>query len=259
MKKFQNKPLALIAAVSLVIILLIAFESLTNRTTLGLYSILQVPTQIASAVFETGYELLHFKSIANENKKLKRDVAALSSRAAALDEAVSENRRLKDILAMKDKMARRSVAAKVTGLDYSNWAESLVINKGSKDGMKEDMAVLANGVVIGKVTAVGRSTSRVSLITDPEIRVAVVSQRGRAAGLMYGIAHGRCIMKFIPKESDIKPGDTVVTSGTSGVYPQGFLVGKVLDVKLEFNRMYQFAVIEPAINPMAVEEVLAVE
>ena len=183
----------------------------------------------------------------------------MSSRATALDEALSENRRLKDILAMKDKVARRSVAAKVMGLDLSNWAESLIINKGSKDGMKEDMAVLADGVVIGKVTAVGRASSRVSLISDPEIRVAVVSQRGRASGLMYGIAHGRCIMKFIPKGSDIKVGDTVVTSGTSGVYPPGFLVGKVLDVKLEFNRMYQFAVIEPAISPMAVEEILAVE
>lgn len=259
MRKFRNKPLALVAAVSVVIILLIAFESLTNRTTLGLYSILQIPTQIASAVFETGFELLHFKSIANKNKKLEREVAALKSRATALDEALSENRRLKDILAMKDKVARSSVAAKVTGLDLSNWAESLIINKGSKDGMKEDMAVLADGVVIGKVTAVGRASSRVSFISDPEIRVAVVSQRGRASGLMYGIAHGRCIMKFIQKGSDIKVGDTVVTSGTSGVYPQGFLVGKVLDVKLEFNGMYQFAVIEPAISPMSVEEILAVE
>lgn len=259
MKKFQNKPLTLVAAVSFVIILLIAFESLTNRTTLGLYSVLQIPSQIASAVVETGFELLHFKSIANENKRLQRDITALKSRAAALDEAVSENKRLKDLLALRDKVGRRSVAAKVTGLDLSNWAESLIINKGAKDGMKEDMAALADGVVIGKVTAVGRASSRVSLITDPEIRVAVVSQRGRTSGLMYGIAHGRCIMKFIPKEADIKVGDTVVTSGTSGVYPQGFLVGKVIDVKLEFNMMYQFAVIEPAINPMAVEEVLTVE
>ncbi len=259
MKKFQNKPLTLVAAVSLFIILLIAFESLANRTTLGLNSILHLPAQIASAVVETGFELLHFKSIANENKRLQRDAAALKSRAAALDEAVSENRRLKGILSMKDKIGRRSVAAKVTKLDLTNWSESLVINKGANDRMKEDMAVLADGVIIGKVTAVGLSSSRVSLVTDPEIRVAVVSQRGRASGLMYGITHGRCIMKFIPKDADIKAGDTVVASGTSGVYPQGFLAGKVIDARLEFNQMYQFAVIEPAINPMAIEEVLAVE
>jgi len=258
-RKFQNKPLILTAAVSFVIILLIAFESFTNRTTLGVYSILQVPTQIVSAVCETGFELLHFKSIANENKRLQREAGALKSRAAALDEALSENKRLKDLLAIRDKLARRSVVARVTGMDFSNWAESLIINKGAKDGVKEEMAVLACGVVIGKVTASGRGSSRVSLISDPEIRVSVVSQRGRASGLMYGIAHGRCIMKFIPKEADIKVGDMIVTSGTSGVYPPGFLVGKVLDVKLELNKMYQFAVIEPAINPMAVEEVLAVE
>jgi rod shape-determining protein MreC len=121
------------------------------------------------------------------------------------------------------------------------------------------MAAIADGVVIGKVTAVGIGSSRVSLITDPEIRVSVVSQRGRAGGLMYGIAHGRCIIKFIAKDADIKTGDTVVTSGVSDVYPSGFLVGKVIDVKMEFNGMYQFAVIEPSFNAMAVEEVLAVE
>lgn len=259
MRKFQNKPLIAAVAVSLIIILLIASKSFTDRTTLGLYSVLNIPAKVVSAVLETGFELLHFKSIANENKRLKRDIAALGSRAAAMDEALSENRRLKEMLAMKDKLAKRSIAAKVIGRDFSNWGENLIISKGSKDGMKEDMAVLSNGVVIGKVTAVGRGSSRVSLITDPEIRVAVVSQRGRAGGLMYGIAHGRCIMKFIPKEADIKAGDSVVISGTSGLYPSGFLVGKVLDVKLEFNRMYQFAVIEPAISAMAIEEVLAVE
>ena len=259
MRKFQNKSLIAIVAVSLLIALLVISESFTNGTTLTLYSVLQLPTRIASAIFQTGYELLHFKSIANENFRLKRDVAALSSRAAAMDEAVSENRRLKGLLSLKDRLAKRSVAAKVTGRDFSNWGESLIINKGSRSGIKEEMAVLAAGVVIGKVTAVGIGSSRVSLITDPEIRVSVVSQRGRAGGLMYGIAHGRCIMKFISKEADIKAGDTVVTSGVSGVYPAGFLAGRVLDVKMEFNGMYQFAVIEPVINAMAVEEVLAVE
>ncbi len=259
MRKFHNKPLIAIVAVSLLIILLVVSESFTNGTSLALNSVLQFPTMIASAVFKTGYELLHFKSIANENLRLKRDLAALSSRAAAMDEAVSENRRLKELLSLKDKMPKRSVAAKVSGRDFSNWGESVVISKGSRGGIKEEMAVFADGVVIGKVTAVGIGSSRVSLITDPEIRVSVVSQRGRAGGLMYGIAHGRCIMKFISKDADIKEGDTVVTSGVSGVYPAGFLVGKVLDVKTEFNGMYRFAVIEPAMNAMSIEEVLAVE
>ena len=259
MKKFLNKPLILAVCVCLITVLLVVFEPLSNKVGLGFGYVLQLPARIATAIFETGYEFIHFKSIANENKRLKRDIAALNSRAAAMDEAISENRRLKEILSMKDKLSSRSVAARVTGRDFSNWAESLTINKGTKDGIREEMAVLANGVVIGKITAVGRNISRVSLITDPEVRVVAISQRGRAGGLTYGIAHNRCIMKFIAKDADIKAGDTVVTSGTSGVYPQGFLVGKVIDVKFELNRMYKFAVIEPAISALAVEEVLAVE
>jgi len=66
-------------------------------------------------------------------------------------------------------------------------------------------------------------------------------------------------MKFIPKDADVTPGDLIVTSSVSGIYPKGFLVGKVLSVKFELNRLYRFAVIEPAVNAMAVEEVIALE
>ncbi len=259
MRKFQNKRLISVSVISFLILLLVISGPFTKGVSLSLYSILSFPTKIASVIFRTGYELLHFKSIANENLRLKRDMTALSSRAAAMDEAIAENKRLKELLSLKDRIAKRAVAAKVTGRDFSNWGESIIIGKGSRNGIKTGMAAMADGVVIGKVTAVGIGSSRVSLITDPEIRVSVVSQRGRAGGLMYGIAHGRCIMKFIAKDSDIKTGDTVVTSGVSDVYPSGFLAGKVIDVKMELNGMYQFAVIEPAFNAMAVEEVLAVE
>jgi rod shape-determining protein MreC len=258
-KKFQNKPLLFGLVVSLLIIFFVFLTSLSNKTTLGINSLLQVPAKVATYIVQTGYELLHFKSIANENRRLLNETGALRSKVAALDEAASENKRLKELLAVKDKLPTRAVASRVTARDFSNWSESLIIDKGSKDGVHEDMAVLANGAVIGKVTAAGRSSARISLITDPEIRVAVVSQRGRVGGLLYGIGRGRSIMKFIPKEADIKPGDLIVTSSVSGIYPKGYLVGKVLSVKYELNRLYQFAVIEPAVKAMAVEEVIAVE
>jgi len=202
-RKFQNKRLISVSVISFLILLLVISGPFTKGVSLSLYSILSFPTKIASVIFRTGYELLHFKSIANENLRLKRDMTALSSRAAAMDEAIAENKRLKELLSLKDRIAKRAVAAKVTGRDFSNWGESIIIGKGSRNGIKTGMAAMADGVVIGKVTAVGIGSSRVSLITDPEIRVSVVSQRGRAGGLMYGIAHGRCIMKFIAKDSHI--------------------------------------------------------
>lgn len=259
MKKFQNKPLFLIVSVCLIIVIFFAFKAVSDVTTLGLYSILQIPNKIFSSVVRTGYELLHFKSIASENFRLHRELTAMTAKAAALGEASSENKRLKELLTVKDKLPGRSVVSRVIGRDYSNWAENLVIDKGFKDGVREGMAALADGAVIGKVTAAGQSNARISLITDPEIRVPVVIQRSRAGGLLYGIARGRAIIKFIPKNADIKAGDLIVTSGISGVYPKGFLVGKVLDVKEELNKLYQFALVEPAADSTSIEEVLVIE
>lgn len=259
MKKIQSKQLSLVIAFALIIITFIAFKGTSNRATLGLHSLLKFPTKIASAFFKTSYELLHFKSIANENLRLKRQVTGLESKLANLNEALAENKRLKELLAIKDKLSTRSIVCRVIGRDSSNWTEGLIVDKGLNDGLREDMAVLANGALIGKITAIGKSSARVSLITDPEIRVAVISERTRAGGLTYGIARGRCIMKFIPKDADVKADDLVVSSGLSGIYPKGILVGKVLDIKIEPNGLYQFALIEPAANPMAIEEVLAIE
>ncbi len=259
MKKIQNKPLSLVIAILLIIIFFTVFKSASNNATFGLYSLIEIPAKIVSDILKTGYELLHFKSIANENLRLKRELTELKSKFAAFNEASAENKRLKEILAIKDKLASRSIVCRVVGRTSSNWTEGLVIDKGSNDGLHEDMAVLANGALIGKITAVGKSTSRVSLITDPEIRVAVISERTRVSGLIYGIARGRSIMKFISKDADIKADDSVISSGLSGIYPKGILVGKVLDVKMEPNGLYQFALIGPAANPAAIEEGLAIE
>lgn len=259
MKKEQKKLLFSVAAILLITFLFIAFDSFTNRTTLGLYSLLQLPTRIASAFFKTGYELLHFKSIANENLRLNNELTALRSKVASFDELAAENKRLKDLLEIKDKLPGRAIACRVIGRDFSNWTESLIIDKGTKDGIRKDTAVIAHGAVIGKITATGRSNARVSLITDPEIRIAVISQRTRTSGLAYGVARGRTIMKFIPKDADIKTDDVIVTSGLSGIYPSGYLIGKVVEVKLEPNRLYKFALIQPAADPMAIEEVIVVE
>lgn len=259
MKKFQNKPLVLAFLIIFALICFIVFKPVSDGVGLSARYLLAIPTRMFSAVFETGFELLHFKSIANENRRLKRRFTQLTSEAVATEELIQENNRLKRMLGVRDKLEAHSVICRVSGRDFSNWCESLIIDKGEKSGVKNDMAVIADGAIIGKITAVSGSNARVSLITDPEIRIAVVSQRTRIAGLIYGIARGRAIMKFIPKDSDIKPEDSIVTSSVSGIYPKGFLVGKVLSVKTEPNKLYLFALIEPAVDPMAVEEVMVLQ
>lgn len=259
MRIFQDKRLSLIAAVCLALTFLVAFTIFSDITTISLRSLFRIPSSVASFIFKTSFELLHFKSIASENLRLHNKVTALEAGICAFEELKAENNRLKELLSLKERLSVDSVACRVIGREISNWTENLIVDKGSKDGLRKDMAVLANSAVIGKIAAAGRSSARVLLLTDPEMRISVISQRTRVEGLIYGIGRRRAIMKFIPKDADIKQGDIIVTSGLGGIYPGGILAGKVLNIKFESNRLYKFALIEPAVNTMAVEEVMAVK
>jgi len=113
---------------------------------------------------------------------------------------------LANLLSLKHKMPYKVVAASVIGRDPSNWAASLIIDKGSSSGIRRGAVSVSYLGLVGRITDVRSDTSTVTLINDPNISVSARVQRSRQEGLVCGSLGGTLLMKFLPKDCDIAAG-----------------------------------------------------
>jgi len=121
------------------------------------------------------------------------------------------------------------------------------------------MTVLStNGSLVGRIVYVGATTSRVLLITDVSSSVSAVVQSSRAYGVVNGQRSGTLLMKYIRQGEQLKTGDIVVTSGVGGVFPEGFMVGRVTDVRQIDIEMFQEARVDSQVDFDRLETVLVI-
>ncbi|GAW66052.1 rod shape-determining protein MreC [Geoanaerobacter pelophilus] len=194
--------------------------------------------------------------VRRENVELRRSVKRLNERIVANNEAIAENQRLKAMLDLKQSVAIPSIAVSVIGEDSSAWFKTLVVNRGSDDGLVEGMPVVAAGGIVGRVIKVAPQSSRVLLLTDHASAIAAVVQRSRARGIVRGAGGGRCSLEFTVKDEDVKVGDTVISSGVGGVFPKGLPIGEVTMVKKGEYGVFQTIEVRPTVNIGRLEEML---
>jgi rod shape-determining protein MreC len=154
-----------------------------------------------------------------------------------------------------------TVAAAVTGDNLAPAALSRVvrIGVGLNAGVRKGMAVLSAGVAVGRVQQAYRAFSDVQLLVDPASAVAVRVERSRARANVIGTGRDRrAKLEYALRSDDIDDGDSLVTSGTDGVFPPGFLVGKVTEVQRKTSATFLRAQVIPAVDPRHLEEVLVV-
>ena len=150
-------------------------------------------------------------------------------------ELEEENNSLKKLLDIKENNYDM-----VTGvvLKRNKWYESITINKGKKDGIKKNMAVIDSEGLIGKISEVGNNYSVVSLLTNSNNKVAV--NINDYYGILDGYESGYLIVRNIVKDNDIKIGDKVYTNGLGGIYPSGIYIGdvsEIIDDDLELSKV----------------------
>ena len=142
------------------------------------------------------------------------------------------------------------IPARIVGMDASNYWKSLVINKGSLDGVKKDMVVLdKKGHLVGRVVdPVSFKQSRVQMITDIQSGVHVVSEGKNVPGIINGLGNGQCMLEYIhATDTSIVEGDKLITTGWDGIYIPGVLVGQVLSV-VENISLFKEIKVMPAFN-----------
>lgn len=199
-----------------------------------------------------------FAALRDENRIL-RDRLDLLTRMAEETQAINdENARLRNLLDFRKIIPYTSMPAQVIGRDPSNWSNSLIMDKGSANGIKHNMAVMSTRGIVGRIVEIGKYSSKVLLITDPNLKVGVLIRRNRQGGVMVGRPGNRCKIIYIALDSDAKAGDKVITAGFGGVFPKGILVGEIEKVGKEEGRLYKYAIVKPSQDLSKLEEVLCI-
>ena len=196
----------------------------------------------------------------SENKDLKDEVAQLRQDLAEAQTAQREAEQLRDLVGLpKTELfpdATEPVTARVIARSPTSWQSSIQIDKGSSDGIEEDMPVIAAGTggggLAGKITSVGTGTATVTLITDESSAVSGQVMPDGAAGIVKPTVGdpSDMLLDFIDKDRPVSKGTTVITSGTrsdrfDSLFPRGIPVGRVTKVDAEERELYQRVHIEP--------------
>jgi rod shape-determining protein MreC len=167
-------------------------------------------------------------AVSEENEKLKHEIDKLIRQNNELREDLRQRDRVSDLMAYQEKRQLKTVVAQVIGRDATQWARVVFINKGTQDGIKENLAVVTNGGIVGHVIQAGLNTSKVMLIVDGRSSVDTLFSGDRVAGIVVGTGMEFCEMKYVPITAEVNVGDQVISSGLGGVYPKGLVMGTAM-------------------------------
>jgi rod shape-determining protein MreC len=198
------------------------------------------------------------RGLTAENTKLKARIQELEAERNRHLEDESINRRLRELMDFRLELPSGAVTASVISNSASTWFNSLILDKGKKDGVEQGMGVVSPLGVVGQVVSVTSRSAKVLLITDSHSGVDAVVQRSRARGIVAGSLESGPIMEYVKRSDDLKEGDRLVTSGLDGVFPKGLLVGAVSKVNKKSFGLFQYVEVTLAVDPARIEEVLVV-
>jgi len=203
------------------------------------------------------HNYFYLRGVRQENRDLKQEIERLRLEKVRLAEDAEQARRLQQLLGFKEKFISKTTAAQVIGLSGSEHSRSIYIDKGTRDGIEPDQAVITADGVVGKVFHVFDSTAQVLLINDQSSGVGVILQKSRLQGVLKGKATGQVALEKILSDNGVEAGEEILTSGGDRIFPKGLPVGTVAQVKTGTDSFLDIRV-KPAANLSKLEEVLVV-
>ena len=202
---------------------------------------------------------IYLRNVRQQNLDLQKQVDRLRLQQAALAQDALEGQRLRSLLDFRQNYAAATVAAQIIGSSGTDQSRLLILNKGSQDGLKPDMAVITPNGIVGKLRDVFPSTSQLLLISDPTAGAGVIFSSTRIHAILRGSPVGRIQINNLTPDSRIKPGETVLTSGGDGVFPRGLPVGTIESIVLDpQHQPYTLITLHPAVDLNQLDEVLVV-
>ncbi len=179
------------------------------------------------------------------------EIERLNFQLVRLHELERENDDLRNLLGFqRTQSGLQLLPMRVLGSDAAGIVNTITVDKGSKDGLKEDMGVITWRGLVGRVIQVRPNSASVLLVTDVSSSIAaeVQTSSSQARGIVGGRKEGDLIMRHILQQELVQTGDLVTTLGVGGTLPEGLPIGRVLRVQKRNIEMFQEAILEPVVD-----------
>jgi len=229
-----------------------------EAVTFGFFAEVQRGTSmVVSSVRNVWGGYIGLRDVRHENAELKRQLAeariALQEQRALADRA----RGFERLLNLRAGLTLDTVAANVIAAGATPDFRTVTLDKGTHNGLASDMAVIAPAGIVGRIVTPSALASKVQLLIDRNAGAGALIERSRAQGVVVGTGNDQLRLENVGEIADIVVGDTIVTSGLEGIYPKGFVIGRVATVE-KSGGSYKSIVVRPAVDFSSLEEVLVV-
>jgi rod shape-determining protein MreC len=209
---------------------------------------------------QSGFSIIpNVFELERENKTLRETNINLSKELSLLKEAKLENIRLNQMLELKQRTNYRVVTGKIIGKTLIQTRNNITINVGENDSVKVGMPVITDRGLVGKIAAVSGNYSIAQILLNKDLKVSAKDQRSRVDGIISWDGEQEKIqMKNVSKSLDVIPGDVIITSEYSNVFPAGIPIGFVTSVGT-IDNLFKKVDIEPFVNFQSLEEVFVLK
>jgi len=227
-----------------------------ESVTFGVFAEIQRSvSSVVSSVRQVWNGYIGLRHVRQENDELKRQLADAQIELQQQRALADRSRGLEALLKLRDQTSVSTTAAEIIAAGATPDFRTLTINKGTRDGLRTGMAVIAPAGIVGRIVVPSRRAAKVQLLIDRNAAAGAIVERSRAQGVIVGGGDDQLHLDYVSEAADIVAGDIVMTSGIEGVYPKGFMIGRVESVE---KGGVKRILVRPAVDFRALEEVLVV-
>ena len=199
---------------------------------------------------------------ADKKEKLEKEVFLLQNKVVEHQNTINMlSKKLESMTELRKNIDNNEnpLIADIIGHDTSYFRKSILINIGKKQGASVDDAVVFGSALVGRITAAGNSSSRAMLITDPASNIPSRFLESRMQGMVQGTGDDTCIVKYISRNTEIKEGDVVISSGIGGIFPKSIYIGDIVAIEDHGAKLFKDIKLKPKIDFSKMEHVLVIK
>ena len=253
----------------IILILIVIFSNKENNTSFfeNIANKLVMPVQngltyLKNKVSGNSTFFTNINNLKMENQQKKKKNSELEQSLRELENIRTENETLKEYLGLSEKYGEyKTVPGYIINKDISNYSKTIIINIGKKDGIEENMTVIANEGLVGHVISVADNTAKVRTIVDTSSSISCLMSTNKDSIVCKGTLNNNSELKamYISTDANLVQGDSVETSGLGGIYPKGIHVGTVKKIISTQNITDRYAIVETAVNFNKLNTVLVIK